>query len=710
MRAKGEFKLVLGLGLAGLALLNLAGCSALQEFRDSLNPKAAVERQAKAEQSSGRLVAEYKLVVIAPKKLRDLLETHLDLARFRSAPEDQRLSPQELRRLSSAAPQQARALLETEGFFNAQIEVENSAPDANSEDYQRPTITVRVEPGPQAKVTALTLNFSGELLQPVATDAAASAPEERLLTQKTRQRERMLSDWGLQVGEPFTQGEWSGAKSAMLGRARAQGYPLARWASSAARVDTESNSVELNLELASGPLFRLGELRISGLKHLPASVVERLAGFEPGEPYTERAMLDFQERLLRTTLFDSASVDIRPETAVLEIAELEATAEAADANQAPMVPAPAPAASSASAASDASSAAAEPAPAQSPAPATSPTTDPAPAAAISPATASPVYVLLKEAPRQQVTLSLGFDTSTGPRVGADYVHRQPFGWNLRSRTQLKLGKQESSADVELSSYPLSDMQRNVAALFAERLSQDGTVNSNLRARLGRNRETPQQDRTYFLEVLRARDETPQLVTNAGAVSANIQWTRRRVDSTLRPTKGYTGQLLVGAGYADSTTADNGGFGRGQLRVYGYYPLPAGFYGAARTELGQIFASDSVGLPEKLRFRTGGDESVRGYGFEGLGPVDAYGNPTGGRVQWSGSLEIAHGLMESVPDLLGALFVDAGQAAASWSELKPVTSVGLGLHYRSPLGTLRLDYAYATEPKKWRLHFSVGIAL
>ena len=660
----------MALGMAGLALLTLSGCSTLQEFRDSLNPKAAAQREATAAQGSTRLVAEYKLVVNAPSKLQDLLDTHLDLARFRHAPDDQRLSPQELRRLSAAAPQQARALLETEGFFNPQIDVHSSSSGLNADDpgYVRPTITVDVDPGPQATVSALTLNFSGELLEPIARQAREAAPDAELLTLKKRQRERMLADWGLPVGARFTQGDWSGAKSAMLGRARAQGYPLARWADSAAVVDTASNSVTLNLELASGPLFRLGDLKITGLNHLPSTVVERLAGFEPGEPYTERTMLDFQERLLRTTLFDSVSVDIRPEAALAaELAEpVEAGAET-----------PLPAA-----------------------------TDPAPA----PATASPVYVLVKEAPRQQVTLSLGYDTSTGARIGADYTHRRPFGWDLRSRTKLKLGRQESSADIELSSYPLTDMQRNVAALFAERLSQDGTVNSNLRLRLGRNRETPQQDRTYFLELLRSRDETPQTVSNAGAVSANIQWTRRRVDSTLRPTKGYTGVLLLGGGYADSTSADNGAFGRGQLRLYGYYPLPAGWYGSARTEIGQIFAPDRIGLPEKLRFRTGGDESVRGYGFEHLGPVDLNGNPTGGRVLWNGSIELAHGLMDSLPDLLGAAFVDAGQAAAHWNELKPVTSVGLGLRYRSPLGTLRLDYAYATEPKTWRLHFSVGIAL
>jgi translocation and assembly module TamA len=693
MRADLPFKRIsrrfMALSLVAAGLLSLSGCAALREFRDSLNPKAAAEREAMASQAqangTGRLVAEYKLVVIAPRKLQDLLETHLDLARFRNAPEDQRLSPQELRRLSAAAPEQARTLLETEGFFNAQVEVLSSSNglDAADADYARPTITVTVEPGPQAKVKTLTLNFSGELLEPVAKEADETEPSANLLAAKTRQRERLLKDWSLGPGEPFKQADWSGAKSAMLGRARAQGYPLARWASSEAIVDTESNSVALSLELASGPLFRLGELRISGLNHLPATVVERLAGFEPGEAYSERKMLDFQERLLRTTLFDSVSVDIRPEVAVAELQESQAPQDPNE-PQVPNVPG--------------SDAAAPATPAEQ-----------APSAAASPV-ASPVYILLKEAPRQQVTLSLGYDTSTGARIGADYIHRQPFGLDLRSRTKLKLGKQESSADIELSSYPLTDMQRNVAALFAERLSQGGTTNSNLRLRLGRNRETPQQDRTYFLELLRSRDETPQTVTNAGAVSANIQWTRRRVDSTLRPTKGYTGVLLLGGGYADSTRDENGAFGRTQLRLYGYYPLPAGWYGSARTEIGQIFASDRVGLPEKLRFRTGGDESVRGYGFEHLGPVDPNGNPTGGRVLWNGSIELAHGLMASLPDLLGAAFVDAGQAAAHWSELKPVTSVGLGLRYRSPLGTLRLDYAYATEPKTWRLHFSVGIAL
>lgn len=640
-----------GVALVMASCLSLSGCAALQEFKQAITPGGSAKQSsasAPATEVGGRLVVEYTLNIEAPGKLKELLEEHLDLARFRQAPEDQRLSLQELGRLSAAAPQQARALLETEGYFNARVTVERSdlqAIESGPNGSERLTVTVKVDPGPQTRVSRVALSFAGELLDPIAESVRQAEPSPEFRARVSRQRDRLSREWALAPGEAFTQSAWSNAKSALLGRVRTQGYPLARWAETSAQVDADANTAELILTLDSGPLFRLGAIQITGLKHHPATVVERLAGFQAGEAYSERAMLDFQERLLKTTLFDTANVDIRPD------------AENPDN-----------------------------------------------------AAASPVYVQVKESPRQQITLSVGFDTATGPRIGADYINRQPFGLSMRSRTKLKLGTRESSADVELSSHPLSDMHRNLGAFFLERLRQDDTVTLNVRARLGRIRETEREDRTYYLETLRAFEEKPGSDTHAGAVSGNAQWTWRRVDSSLRPTRGYTASVLVGAGYADSSTADNGYFGRSQIKLYGYYPLPGGWYGSARTEYGQIFASRSVGLPEKLRFRTGGDESVRGYGFEDLGPSDALGNPTGGRVLWNGSVELAHAIMPSLPDLLGAVFADAGQAAPSWKDFKPTTSFGVGLRYRSPLGTLRLDYARATALQRWRLHFSVGIAL
>ena len=56
-----------------------------------------------------------------------------------------------------------------------------------------------------------------------------------------------------------------------------------------------------------------------------------------------------------------------------------------------------------------------------------------------------------------------------------------------------------------------------------------------------------------------------------------------------------------------------------------------------------------------------------------------------------------------------MFVDAGNAADRWSDLRPVFGYGVGVHYRSPVGPLRLDVAYGQDVRQVRLHLSVGVA-
>ncbi len=599
-------------GFLGLTALALGGCASLAE----MFPGAAAARAA----PSATQIAEYQLDVQAPPALRTLLLAHLDLARY--APADQHVSAQELGRLAAAAPQQARELVETEGYFNPQVTV-------NLGRELPAKVTLSLIPGPQAKVSNTQLNFAGAIESP---ETSGSLPL----------RQRLLSHWPMQPGHVFTQKAWAEAKTGLLNQTRAQGYPLAHWAATAAQVRTETNSVELTLRLDSGPLVRLGELQIEGLLQQPRSSVERLAGFETGAPYTEKALLDFQERLIKTTLFDRVSVDIQPQAANAE--------------------------------------------------------------------ATPVSVRLHEAPLQQATLSLGYQSSTGPRIGGDYLNRHPFGLDMRSRFKLNLGQDKKTADLELSSHPQADMQRNLASVAVEQLTIVEKTTLNLRARLGRIRETDSQDHLYYLETLRARETDPQGQVRAGAISVNSQWTRRRLDSLLLPTDGYAASLLLGLGRADNSVASSGLFGQAHAKLYAYKAFAGGWWGSARTEWAQVFAADPIGLPEALRFRAGGDESVRGHGQGDLGPKDADGNPTGGRVLWTGSVELAHALTADMPNVLGAAFFDAGQAASGWRGFKPVHAYGLGLRYRSPLGTMKLDLARAPELQRWRIHFTLGVAM
>jgi hypothetical protein len=103
-----------------------------------------------------------------------------------------------------------------------------------------------------------------------------------------------------------------------------------------------------------------------------------------------------------------------------------------------------------------------------------------------------------------------------------------------------------------------------------------------------------------------------------------------------PTQGYTLALQAGLGRSRGDDALPGWFARSHARLTGYAPLGAQWYGQARVELGQVFRKQGVSAPDSQLFRAGGDESVRGYGYRELAPLDAQGNPSGGAVLFTTS--------------------------------------------------------------------------
>ena len=110
----------------------------------------------------------------------------------------------------------------------------------------------------------------------------------------------------------------------------------------------------------------------------------------------------------------------------------------------------------------------------------------------------------------------------------------------------------------------------------------------------------------------------------------------------------------------------------------------------------------------MLFRAGGDESVRGYAYRTLGPV-IDGVVTSGRVLMTGSAELARPIAPKWPAYWWAMFVDAGDAANRWGDLRPALGYGVGFRWRSPVGPLRIDWAYGQRVHKMRLHLSVGIS-
>ncbi|MFN5047096.1 autotransporter assembly complex protein TamA [Roseateles sp.] len=609
---------------APLLSLLLTGCANL----NGLLERANGQRNTPSTTSEGPQRQAYKLQVQAPSPLAELLSEHLDLARFQRVGENEGLSRGELERLASGTPAQVRSLLETEGYFNASAEVL-----WGEQEQGLPQLTVRVTPGPQARISALDLSFDGALQNPQEADAQALAQGLR---------RQLLQDFGLQPGRAFRQADWSSAKTESLARVRSSGYPLARWAHTSARVQADNNQVELELLLHSGPLFRLGELQIEGLKHYSENTVRRLSRLRSGQVFTERALLDLQEDILKTQLFDGATVEIQPETSQAE--------------------------------------------------------------------ATPVLIKLREAPLQQATTGVGYSANKGQGVKLEYLHRQPFGLSMRSLSKLDYSRELRSASIELTSHPQPDLYSSLGSLTLEEDRSTELISTNLLARLGRLRETARDERLDYLELLRSRERLRSLSYSISAVSVNTQRIWRRVDSQLLPTDGHTATLLLGLGQARSTLADRGGFASAHLKLGWYKPLAGRrWFASARLELAQLQARSEVDIPDRLLYRAGGDDSVRGYAYRSLGPqLGSY--TLGGSRLFTGSVELARPLSASLPAFWGAAFIDAGRAANSWRQIDPAVGWGVGLRWRSPVGPLRLDLARGEELKKWRLHFSVGIVL
>ena len=296
------FALVLALPLASLLTLGLAGCANLV----FLAPKPVADEPAAAPQVNPDR-AVYEIDIAAPDELRPLLKNFLDLSRFQNAPATEGINSAELDRLVAAAPAQARTLLETEGYFDAQVQVSRTQGAKGL-----PLLRVQVTVGPRTVVQALTLDAEGALK--TAADAGNAQAQAQLAA--------LRRQWPLQPGQPFRQSAWSNAKNTAIANLRAEGYPAAEWKNTNAQIDAPAHSARLSLVVDSGPQFKMGALKIEGLQRHEDSSVRQLATFNPGTPHSEKLLLDFQERLQKLGLFEGASVEIDPNPAKAEAAEV----------------------------------------------------------------------------------------------------------------------------------------------------------------------------------------------------------------------------------------------------------------------------------------------------------------------------------------------------------------------------------------------------
>ena len=126
---------------------------------------------------------------------------------------------------------------------------------------------------------------------------------------------------------------------------------------------------------------------------------------------------------------------------------------------------------------------------------------------------------------------------------------------------------------------------------------------------------------------------------------------------------------------------------------------------ARSDVGYTKVLNFTDLPTSVRFFAGGDFSVRGYEYNGLGPREN-GKVIGGTHLLVSSLEYEHILTESWSL---AAFYDIGNAMNNFAD-RLAHSNGVGVRYRSPIGLIRLDLAQPLDTNLGAaryLHISIG---
>ena len=319
----------------------------------------------------------------------------------------------------------------------------------------------------------------------------------------------------------------------------------------------------------------------------------------------------------------------------------------------------------------------------------------------------PVSVDLTTRPPRSVAAGVGFSTDVGPRFSGNWREHwiNPMGHRRGAQTELSVPRQNVGAWYELPlDPPMTDSIRLSAGYQREDIED---VESEL---LTLGQQWKHQLDNGWLQVASIRwegerfrigDDDPE---QSSLLLPGLGYSKLQADSPLDPSRGYRIQFdVTGSHRAVISDVD---ILHANVLVKGLYTLADNHRFLSRFQFGGVATNRFSDVPPSLRFFAGGDQTVRGYGYETLSPRNSEDVAIGGRYLMVGSVEYQY---EFTENWRVAAFVDEGNAMDDLSD-PLATGVGLGIRWISPVGPLRLDVAKGLDPEfggEWRIHFSMG---
>lgn len=446
----------------------------------------------------------------------------------------------------------------------------------------------------------------------------------------------ITSNFVPKIGDPIVADTILAAEANIAVKLPENGYPFATVGQRDILLDGETGLGDYTLPVVPGARSVFGELRSEGNEAFSADHVAILRRFKTGDLYDERLVDDLRAALVATGLLSTVSVTPVPGDGV----SADGTAYA------------------------------------------------------------DLLVKQEAGPARTLAASAGYGTGQGFRAEGSWTHRNLFPPEGSLAVAGVLGTLEQAVSVTLARANAGRRDRNMevslSALHSNYEAFDAYT-GRLAAVISRV-STPiwQKKLTWSagVELLAtserefdiARTNPGRRIYYVGALPLQVGFDRS--DNLLNPTKGYRLNLRLSP--EASLGSGTQFYARATLDASYYYPVDDSLVIAARARVGTISGIERIDLAPSRRFYGGGGGSVRGFGYQQLGPKDADANPIGGRSTNEAAIEGRYRFGNF--GVVG--FIDAGQVYESsipkfddWR-----FGVGLGGRFYTNFGPVRLDVA------------------
>lgn len=462
----------------------------------------------------------------------------------------------------------------------------------------------------------------------------------------------------LLIGDPLEADRVQGAEANLSLKLPQQGYPFAAVGERDILLDEETHTAAYTLPVDVGPRASFGGFTTEGRRQaFGTDHIAVLARFKRGELYDSRKTDDLREALVATSLFSTVSVE------PVRTGEL-----APDGTE---------------------------------------------------------YVTMhirQQAGRPRtIAAEAGYSTGQGFRLEGSWTHRNLFPPEGALILTGVAGTQEQGATATYRKSNWHQRDRTFQVAVAANHSDYAAFESytgSIAARVSRDSTPIWQKRwTYFYgaEIVGSNEDRYNFAIGGrdrgtwliAAVPTFLGYDRS--DDLLNPTRGF--RIKANASPEVSVRGGARPYARLMLEGTGYYPIGNSFVIAGRARVGSIPGIGRDDLPPSRRYYAGGGGSVRGFGYQELGPRSPDGRPVGGRSVAEVALEARYrfGNFGIVP------FVDAGQVYESIYPTGRDIRFGLGVggRYYTNFGPLRIDVATPLNRKpgeaKVALYISIGQA-